>query len=102
MFRDARFLSQLMVASGTPLIWHWKRATPPSPTLMDAGWVWNLGRAEKHTTAWINGRKAAGKLEKSHQELYQELHQEIHQELYQEPHQELPIKSFRKFSLNKN
>lgn len=47
VFRDTRFLSQLMLASGIPLIWHWKRATPPSSTRMDAGWVWNLGRAEE-------------------------------------------------------
>ena len=41
------FLSQVMLASGILWIWHWNRATPPSSTAMDSGWVWNLGRAEK-------------------------------------------------------
>lgn len=44
------FFSQVMLASGTPLISHWKRATPPSSTDMDTGCVWNLGRAEEKTT----------------------------------------------------
>lgn len=53
----ALFLSQVMLASGMPLISHWKRATPPSSTVMDSGWVWNFGRAEEQTThshSWKN------------------------------------------------
>lgn len=65
VFRDARFLSQLMVASGIPLIWHWKRATPPSCTLMDAGWVRNLGRAGEQRKTRVTRRKAARKPDKS-------------------------------------
>lgn len=52
---NMRFFSQVMLASGTPLISHWKRATPPSSTDMDAGWVWNFGRAGKqinHLHSW--------------------------------------------------
>lgn len=49
VLRGSLFLSQVMLASGTPLISHWKRATPPSSTVMDTGWVQNLGRAEEQT-----------------------------------------------------
>lgn len=58
VLRDARFLSQLMLACGIPSIWHWKRATPPSSTLMDTGWVWNFGRAEEQTTTRISLEKS--------------------------------------------
>lgn len=40
-----RSFSHVMLASGILFTWHWKRATPPSSTVMDSGWVWNLGRA---------------------------------------------------------
>lgn len=33
------FLSHMMLASGIPFMAQWRRATPPSSTAMDSGWV---------------------------------------------------------------
>lgn len=48
---------QVMLASGTPLIWQVSLATPPSATATDCGWDRNLGSAERGGVGQVNDRR---------------------------------------------